>query len=398
MSQSHRTTADRCPGVFSTHLAADGAVARVRLPGGRIRADQLQLLAQAAAAYADGFLEMTVRANLQLRGIADTDAVAAAVIDAGLAPSSTHDKARNIEVSPLTGRIGGLADVRPIADRLDELLRADPAGAALSGRFLFGIDDGRGDIVARHPDAGALIVSVDPKGAPLAGIRVGDVPVGTAEGVDAIARALLSTAEGIVEIAPDAWRVGDLSAEERAALEARVGERLGPADDSSPTDRSPTGRSAAEPAGAGEPIVGWFEQDDGRVLLGGVVEHGRIPARLAEFLAAIEAPIIITPDREILLCDLTEQVAETVVRVLAPMGLIFDAASPWARVSCCVGAPGCAKGLAPVRDDLAERVRVGEPVTDREHWVGCGRACGSPAGPHLRVEALPDGGYTSHRR
>ena len=72
------------------------------------------------------------------------------------------------------------------------------------------------------------------------------------------------------------------------------------------------------------PVVGWFDQDDGQVLLGAVVELGRLPARLAEFLAAVDAPIVLTPDREILLCDLGEGVAETVVRVLAPMGLIFD--------------------------------------------------------------------------
>ncbi|NED63813.1 precorrin-3B synthase, partial [Streptomyces sp. SID10244] len=115
-----RDATDRCPGVFSTHAAADGAVARVRLPGGRIRPDQLELLAQAATEHGDGYLELTARANLQLRGLTDVDAVADAVVEAGLAPSSTHDKVRNIEVSALTGRIGGIADVRPLADLLDD--------------------------------------------------------------------------------------------------------------------------------------------------------------------------------------------------------------------------------------------------------------------------------------
>ncbi|MFW0785739.1 precorrin-3B synthase [Gordonia sp. CPCC 206044] len=399
---SHRPAADRCPGVFSTHTAADGAVARIRLPGGRIRADQLQILAQAAAEHADGYLEPTVRANLQLRGITDTDAVARAVIAAGLAPSTTHDKARNIEVSPLTGRIGGRADVRPIADRLDDLLRADPATAELSGRFLFGVDDGRGDIIARRPDAGARVDSVGADKTIVAVIEAGGVSLGLATGVDAIADALLSVARAVVEIAPDAWRVTDLSPAERAALATVVSEPLAPLSPIPlpPIPLSPVPLSPAQdatddpaPAPASDPTVGWFTQDDGRILLGAVVELGRLPARLAEFLAAIEAPIILTPDREILICDLTEEVAETVVRVLAPMGLIFDATSPWARVTCCVGAPGCAKGLAPVRADLAERVRSGEPVDDLEHWVGCARGCGSPAGRHLHVEAMPDGEY-----
>ncbi|MCG7630838.1 precorrin-3B synthase [Gordonia McavH-238-E] len=404
MNQPARAAADRCPGVFDTHPAADGALARVRLPGGRIRPDQLEVLARAAADHADGHLELTVRGNLQLRGITDVEAVAEAVVAAGLAPSSTHDKVRNIELSPLTGRIGGVADARPLAAALDDALRADPAAASLSGRFLFGIDDGHGDIAARRPDACAVIRADTPLAAdsavaaefPLAAgtslaadISIGGVAVGSASGSEAIVRALIAVAAGLGEVSPGAWRVRDLDTDARRRLTDLVASGLDPVIDNDPD---------TTPSAPGEPIVGWFDQDDGAVLLGAVVELGRLPARLAEFIAAVQAPIVFTPDREILLCDLGEGVAETVVRVLAPMGLIFDAASPWASVSCCVGAPGCASAHAPVRDDLMARVQAGDPVDEREHWVGCARGCGSPAESHLSVEATPDGGYERRRR
>ncbi|WP_439032949.1 precorrin-3B synthase [Gordonia terrae] len=386
MNQRVRDAADRCPGVFSTHEAADGALARIRLPGGRIRPDQLEILAQAVAAHADGHLELTVRGNVQLRGITDVDAVAEAVVAAGLAPSASHDKVRNIEVSPLTGRIGGVADARPLAAALDDALRSDPAAATLSGRFLFGIDDGRGDIVARRPDACAVVRSEAPL---TADILVGGAAVGSASGVDAIVAALMAVAAGLGRVSPGSWRVKDLGTAERHDLDQLAGAGL------DPVVGSPG--LIAEPSAA-EPIVGWFDQDDGSVLLGSVVELGRLPARLAEFIAAVQAPVIFTPDREILMCDLDEGVAETVVRVLAPMGLIFDASSPWARLTCCVGAPGCASAHAPVRDDLVARARDGEPLDEREHWVGCARGCGSPATTHLSVEATPDGGYERRRR
>ncbi|MGW6033886.1 precorrin-3B synthase [Gordonia terrae] len=386
MNQPARAAADRCPGVFDTHPAADGALARVRLPGGRIRPDQLEVLARAAADHADGHLELTVRGNLQLRGITDVEAVADAVVAAGLAPSSTHDKVRNIELSPLTGRIGGIADARPLAAALDDALRADPAAASLSGRFLFGIDDGRGDIAARRPDACAVIRADTPLAAD---INIGGVAVGSATGPESIVSALIAVAAGLGEVSPGAWRVRDLDTDARRRLTDLVASGLDPVIDNDPD---------TTPSAPGEPIVGWFDQDDGTVLLGAVVELGRLPARLAEFIAAVQAPIVFTPDREILLCDLGEGVAETVVRVLAPMGLIFDAASPWASVSCCVGAPGCASAHAPVRDDLMARVQAGDPVDEREHWVGCARGCGSPAESHLSVEATPDGGYERRRR
>lgn len=386
MNQPARAATDRCPGVFDTHPAADGALARVRLPGGRIRPDQLETLARAAADHADGHLELTVRGNLQLRGITDVEAVAQAVVAAGLAPSSSHDKVRNIELSPLTGRIGGVADARPLAAALDDALRADPAAATLSGRFLFGIDDGRGDIAGRRPDACAVIRGDTPLAAD---VLIGGTAVGSATGTEAIVRALIAVAAGLGEVSPGAWRVRDLDDDSRRRLAELIASTLDPVIGADPD---------AAPVASEEPIVGWFDQDDGAVLLGAVVELGRLPARLAEFIAAVQAPVVFTPDREILLCDLGEGVAETVVRVLAPMGLIFDAASPWAQVSCCVGAPGCSSAHAPVRDDLVARVQDGDPVEEREHWVGCARGCGSPAESHLSVQATPDGGYERRRR
>ncbi|MEV6495538.1 precorrin-3B synthase, partial [Actinoplanes sp. NPDC051633] len=51
--------------------------------------------------------------------------------------------------------------------------------------------------------------------------------------------------------------------------------------------------------------------------------------------------------------------------------------------------PGCAKALADVRRDARATARFAEglPV----HWVGCARGCGSPAVPHVRVEATAAG-------
>ena len=66
------------------------------------------------------------------------------------------------------------------------------------------------------------------------------------------------------------------------------------------------------------------------------------------------------------------------LRVLAPLGLIFDAAAPWVRVTSCAGSPGCARSHADVHSDLEARLRE-RPVTEREHWCGCERRCGLPA-------------------
>ncbi|HEY6648653.1 MAG TPA: precorrin-3B synthase, partial [Mycobacterium sp.] len=123
--------------------------------------------------------------------------------------------------------------------------------------------------------------------------------------------------------------------------------------------------------------VGWLPQDDGRVALGAAVPLGVLQARVAEFLAAINAPMAITPWRSVLVFDLEEGVADVALRVLAPMGLVFDENSPWLSVSACTGSPGCEHSAADVRADAT--AALDDPADGHRHFVGCERACGSPA-------------------
>ncbi|ALC05846.1 hypothetical protein CDES_07165 [Corynebacterium deserti GIMN1.010] len=73
--------------------------------------------------------------------------------------------------------------------------------------------------------------------------------------------------------------------------------------------------------------IGWLEHD-GQVSLGAGLPDGRMESRLARFIAAINADVTITPWKTLIIHDLSDGVAEQVVKVLAPMGLIFDANSP----------------------------------------------------------------------
>jgi precorrin-3B synthase len=130
--------------------------------------------------------------------------------------------------------------------------------------------------------------------------------------------------------------------------------------------------------------VGWITQRDGLVSLGAAVPLGVLQARVAEFLAAIEAPLIITPWRSVVISDLDEGVADTALRVLAPLGLVFDESSPWLRLSACTGRPGCDKSLSDVRADAHAALNDGAPGVHR-HFVGCPRACGSPSGAEVLI-------------
>lgn len=162
-----RARRDRCPGVLRPWRAADGLLVRLRLIGGRVSSAALSSLADVADAYGDGRVYTTMRANLQIRGLpgladgALDPAVVTAIEATGLLPSRRHELVRNLLVSPQTGLAGGRADLRPVAAELDTQLRADGRLAELPGRFLFGLDDGRGDLVDRDCDLGLAALGDD---------------------------------------------------------------------------------------------------------------------------------------------------------------------------------------------------------------------------------------------
>jgi precorrin-3B synthase len=356
---------DACPGALRVHQAADGALVRVRLPGGMLTAAQLAALARVATDFGNATLELSARGNVQIRRITDTGAVTDAVASAGLSPSPTHERVRNIVASPLSGRTGGLTDVRAWVDRLDAAIQTQPVLARLPGRFWFSIDDGRGDVSGLRADVGVHVLG-DSVALLLAGRDTG---VRLAE--DDVVETLADLAVKFVEVRGNAWRVAELE----TVNDLLPGAELG---------------AAFTPVTA--PHVGWIEQDDGRVALGAAAPLGVLHAHVAEYLAAIEAPLAVTPWRSLLVCDLDHGVADAALRVLAPMGLVFDEASPWLSVSACVGSPGCAHSAADVRAAAAAAAARNDAGASQRHshFVGCERACGSPPAGDVLV-ATGDG-------
>ena len=195
---------DACPGALQVHQAADGAMARIRLPGGMITAAQLATLADVSIRLGSGTLELTARGNVQVRGITDVAAVGDAIAVAGLLPSATHERVRNIVASPLSGRVGGNIDVRGWVGELDAAICAEPRLSELGGRFWFSLDDGRADVSGLGADAGVYFLD-DGCALLLAG---GDTGIRVA--VTDVASTLIGVAIRFLEIRGKAWRVNEL--------------------------------------------------------------------------------------------------------------------------------------------------------------------------------------------
>jgi precorrin-3B synthase len=261
-----RTRHDLCPGVFRPWAADDGALVRLRLVGGRVAASSLSALSEVAATFGDGDVHVTGRANLQLRALpAHGDDLAPEVVDAieasGLLPSRTHELVRNIMVSPQSGLAGGRADLRPVASRLDELLCAKRELARLPGRFLFVLDDGRGDLVDRTLDVG--LVALDTGTAQL---RMGSNAWGPVVSLSEAPHALTGLAQAFLRVrgdGPDApWHVDELPADPDGSPRDR---RTGVSSPPLPYGAVPGGEHVVAPGGvlSGDLVARLVDQSRG---------------------------------------------------------------------------------------------------------------------------------------
>ncbi|MFD7323150.1 cobalamin biosynthesis protein CobG [Streptomyces sp. NPDC059875] len=393
-----RDRGDACPGALRLHSADDGRLARLRLPAGLLTSHQVEVLASAAEALGDGRVSVTSRGNVELRGLGEGCGaeLAELLAEAGLLPSATHERIRNVVASPAAGLDGlGSGDVQLWARELDALLCAREWTAALSGRFLFVLDDGRGDVAGLGGDVTLLAAASSADGEGTDGatalLRVGaqffrvaatDAPGAALAAADAFLEAARAAGNG-------AWRVRELpegvepdvaAALRRACVAAQSIDRS--PEPAQSINRSPVaaqsvaGRAPHTPSAGPLPgVVG----HDGRWAVCVGVPLGRLTAAQLRALAPDAAgELRLTPWRGAVVTGFGGRAAAEERReALAAAGLITRPADPWTGVGACTGRPGCAKSLADVRAD-ATPGDGGLPV----HFSGCERRCGHPQGAH----------------
>jgi precorrin-3B synthase len=385
---SARSSGDACPGALRLHRADDGALARIRIPGGLLTPRQAVALGQAAERFGDGELHLTSRGNVQLRALApDCGAELAGLLGrAGLLPSERHERVRNMVASPLSGLDGlGAADVRAWLTGLDLLLCGSDRATALSGRFLFALDDGRGDVDA----LGADLTLLGHTGGAL--LRIGDgdavLRVPAADGP----RAALLAAEAFLDAAREngAWRVKDLPDDVAAAFPDDVVRRLGQAGISG----SPGSRP--RPLEARPPVPGRVPGGRRQAALSVGVPLGRLDLPQWRLLSGA-GELRLTPWRGAVVTGIPPHRADGLLSELSGSGLITGPGSPWAGVGACIGAPGCAKSLADVRAEAG--AAAGPAGRLPVYWSGCERRCGHPHGEWIDVVATTQGHRISHVR
>ena len=341
-----------CPGALRPMESGDGWVVRVRPRGGRLSQQQAAGIAALAAAHGNGWLDLSSRANLQIRGVstASHTPLIHGLRALGLLDDDEMSEARrNVMVSPFAGTAG-----RAIAAALEARLTGFNA-PDLPAKFGFAVDTGFPPVLRSAA----------------ADIRI--------EGPD---DNLVVRAQGSVVGA----RVTPQTAADRALELARWFLASGGA-------AGGRGRMAAHLAAGAKPPADFCE------IAGPIGDFPNpLPGRHPDgFLVGLAFGQI----RSETLAQLGERGALRLTpwRMLMIEGLsaapdlpelITDPDAPLLRVVACTGAPGCLHGLQPTRT-LARALALQVPQGATLHVSGCAKGCAHPGVADFTLVAAQDG-------
>lgn len=408
-----------CPGAWQPMASGDGLVVRVRPPRGRLTLHQALRLSRLAQVHGGGVLELSSRANVQLRGVRPERhaALLQSLAACGLLDADARsERLRNMVVDPLHRAGDG---VQALALALHQALAQAPDLDALPAKFGWAIDGGyshwlhgvSADIrLLRAPGVGSTAWRVQPDGlrwalaaaspqeAVAAGMALarwfaqrcdqlralGQRPGRMATGAQELEIALHHPAAGGSGLPSTAWLAGLPAGVKWVRAESAV-----PA-------QAPERHLAGQALPGQVPGVGTLV----------AAPLGRVPARAwAQLVRAARSGgatgLRITPWRMVLL----ESGADSAgARDAADQGANHSADPPsgphWVthpddprlRVSACTGATGCPQAHAPTQA-LALACARHVPPGAHLHVSGCAKGCArqAPATVTLRAEASERG-------
>nr|WP_281254303.1 precorrin-3B synthase [Paraburkholderia ribeironis] len=445
-----------CPGLLRIVAARDGGICRIKLPGGALSATQARAVADASTRHAAGVIELTNRANLQVRGVRNGHEAAlnALLVEAGLGPTpaavplghasaaanlaltSSADDVRNVMISPAAGRDpDALIDTTPLCAELLALLQSETRFAALSPKFALLLDGGERLARVDHPHDVWLAATQADDGVRFVFGLAGCPPVGRAATtgstgstgsasaqrtsrashlphangtlalatvqpaqVAALVRALLHT---FIDLASaDATRMRHLLAAHSVDTLLEHAQRY--VDFPLSRDASLADWQRSTPADAALRLGAHAQRIPGTWQVGGQPPLGRLDAAALHELATLaqrhgNGTLHVTPWQSVLLPDLATPVVPNVLAELNALGLACDPTQAIAHLIACAGSTGCAKSLADTKADalqLATRLSAGVDV----HLSGCARSCAAAhCAPYTLLAAAP-GTYDLYRR
>lgn len=368
-----------CPSTLKPMETGDGWLVRLHPPGATLTPVQLQRIAALAAEHGNGLIEISARANLQIRGVTAEShpKLVERLLTEQLVDEHEGDGPQRVTlVSPLAGRDPtGLIDAAALVALIEPRARTVDGLPAKLGIV---VDDGgaqaldgfSGDIRLVGMDARSAVLCLADR------LWLGPIPV--TEAAPTVA-AILRDFAALRAAAPDQIRrLRDLSSEALASLSTL------------PEAAAPAPRMPPRRAG-----LFALENDRFATLVG--LPFGRCDAETLDRLGAAlaKADIRLSPWRGLAFRDLDRTGAEALLRLAGDLGLITQDDDPRLSVQACAGSPACSRAEAPTMTDAAALAAAAASLLVQGvtlHVSGCVKACAHPTAADLTLVGR-DGNY-----
>lgn len=361
-----------CPSTLRPMETGDGWLVRLHPPGAKLTPVQLRRIASLATEHGNGLIEISARANLQIRGVTieSHPALVERLLAEHLVDEHEGDGPQRVTlVSPLAGRDpSGLIDSAALAAQIEQHARTVPGLPAKLGII---VDDGG----AQALDGFASDIRLVGVGATSVALCLTDRlwlgPIPVIEAAPTVA-AILRYFAALRAAAPDqVRRLRDLSSEALASLSAL------------PEAAAPAPRMPPRRAG-----LFALEGDRFAALVG--LSFGRCNAATLDRLGAAQATadIRLSPWRGLAFRDLDRTGAEALLRLAGDLGLITQDDDPRLSVQACAGSPACSRAEAPTMADAAKLADAADALLAQGvtlHVSGCIKACAHPGTADLTL-------------
>lgn len=360
-----------CPSALRPMEAGDGLLLRVKPRAGSFSIDGLGAVADAARHFGSGEIDLTNRANLQLRGLqAETYGDALVMLDrAGLIDQHAEAEAvRNVVVDPLSGIDPERRDVRPDAAEIDARLAANRALWNLPGKFGVSLSGSNSPRVGGRATDIMVFVAGDAFAIALDGDPAGFGEIGDCSVAECVERLLyvfltLSTNDSSIRRMRDAvarsgstmiFAAGGLA---RAEAPGLVYEDAVPL--------------AGDIKGAGRTIAAGVGLPFGRICAEGL-------ASLCEVARNLGIASVRPSTGRVLVFQAGDGPARDILRTASDLNLITLATDIRLAMDVCPGAPSCANATTATRQDaqrLADSLGDVLQRTPSIHISGCQKGC-----------------------
>lgn len=390
-------------GLFYVAPAQDSFMLRLRAPGGILSAHQLRGLAQMAADWGCGRVDLTSRSNVQIREFQPKDIVRvlSKIQDLGMTSrGSGADNIRNITASPLAGiDPAELYDAAPLADALNRYILNSRDMYGLPRKFNVAFDGGGSiSVLADTNDIGFVAVQVsDGHGIP-AGVYFRVLLCGiTGHKQFATDCGVLLRADQTVAVAAAMIRVfaerGDRTDRKKARLKYLV-DKWGIEKFVARTEKLLAFPLIRVPASACEPRrpvdraahIGVHPQSQpGLHYIGVSVPVGRLPVDQMLALAAIAESfgsdeLRLTVWQNLIVPNIPTAKLEAAKAAILAAGLSFEAGTVMSGTVACTGNKGCRYAATDTKEHavtlaniLDSRFNIVQPVN--LHVTGCPHSC-----------------------